>query len=104
MKILLTKHSGSEDALIILHMKDGLDAGGFKRNDLIPFADENQFIALRLDAAALLLSYHDSLQSWIIPNYQAGRGPTWAADTAEQQAMTSSLRWLGVRRGESDYK
>jgi hypothetical protein len=69
-KIVLTKHSHPQDAHNILKMKNSLLRIGLSPQGLSSFADEDQFVALRLDAAALLWSYRDSLGQWIIPNYQ----------------------------------
>jgi hypothetical protein len=73
-KILLTKHSNTRDAheVFLLKRMQVLLAlyGGLTWQRTSLHADEDQFVALRRDAAALLWSYRDCLQQWIIPNYK----------------------------------
>jgi hypothetical protein len=69
-KILLTKHSGTKDAFAILDMKDWLIWVGLTPGGISIYGDNDQLVALRLDAAALLWSYRDCLRDWIIPNYK----------------------------------
>jgi hypothetical protein len=72
-KLLLTPYSRIEDALTVQTMRDGI--AGFGAPSPWGNFDRDQYVALRNDAFAMLISYRDSLRSRIIPRDQSQLGP-----------------------------
>jgi hypothetical protein len=87
-KVLLTRHSNRADANSVLKMKDSLLWVVLSQEGVSRFADDDQFVALRTDAANLLWSYRASLGQWIVPNYKFKPmiGPTSVAVSAPNPA------------------
>jgi len=90
-KILLAKHSNAKDAFKILQMKRLLVSSGLISLSTSALKDQDQFVALRLDAAALLKAYCASLQEWIIPGYirKPSHGPMSASILDPEKAKTA---------------